>query len=94
MKVTFPLNVFGPHAGEPVVEIFTRDTEPFDGNVAEVVKSTVVLPVPVTVLAVEPSITLSDQPCPKVLVVVIVYVALVLAQIGLFPPNILMVATG
>ena len=61
VNVTSPLCVFGPHAGEPVVDIVTRDITVFELKLATVVKLKLPLPEPVIVLADEPSITLADQ---------------------------------
>ena len=64
VKVTSPLMVFGPQAGDPVVEISTNDIVVFELKVATVVKLAAVLPVPVIVLVLDPSITVADHASP------------------------------
>ena len=64
VKVTSPLIVFGPQAGLPVVDIVTKEIVVFELSVAVVVKLAAVLPVPVIVRELEPSITVADQASP------------------------------
>ena len=64
VKVTSPLIVFGPQAGLPVVDIVTNEIVVFELSVADVVKLTAVLPVPVIVRELAPSITVADHASP------------------------------
>ncbi len=61
VNVTSPLIVLGPQDGLPVVDMLTKEITAFEFKTEVVEKSNEPFPVPVSVLAEEPSITLNDH---------------------------------